>query len=83
MSAMLELLGHLCRERVLVKVAATSPAEAAGARPTAPRSMSGAVKPPGGWGYRRRRFTNAPSSGAGLSNGPGNIGSATYGVFGR
>ena len=150
MSAMLELLGHLCRERILVKVAASA-AGAAGTqlptplqrqqrqvsgtvrrpqalrgslgglsmssaalptspyvqrRPASPATtgtklspstaragllggglgtaiMSGAIQPPGGWSHRRRRLTNAPSSGAGLFNSPGNIGSATYGVFGR
>ena len=148
MSAMLELLGHLCRERVLVKIAASAAGAAGTQLPTPPRQqvsgtvrrlqalrgssggpsvpsealpkapyaqqpqrpaatgtgtklslntaragllggglgtaiMSGAIQPPGGWSHRRRRLTNAPSSGAGLFNSPGNIGSATYGVFGR
>ena len=148
MSAMLELLGHLCRERVMVKVAASAAGAAGTQLPTPPQQqvsgtvrrlqalrgsfggpsmssaalpkapyaqqpqrpaatgtgtklspntaragllggglgtaiMSGAIQPPGGWSYRRRRLTNAPSSGAGLFNSPGNIGSATYGVFGR
>lgn len=147
MSAMLELLGHLCRERILVKVAASAAGAAGTQLPTPPQQrvsgtarrlqalrgssggpsmssaalpkspyvqrrsapsattginlspntaragllggglgaaiMSGAIQPPGGWSYRRRRLTNAPSSGAGLFNSPGNIGSATYGVFGR
>ena len=149
MSAMLELLGHLCRERTLVKVAASAAGAAGTQLPTPPQQqqvsgtvrrlqalrgssggpsmpsaalpkapyaqqrqrpaetgtgtklslntaragllggglgaaiMSGAIQPPGGWSHRRRRLTNAPSSGAGLFNSPGNIGSATYGVFGR
>lgn len=140
MSAMLELLGHLCRERVLVKVAASA-AGAAGAQPmsgTARRLQalrgssgrpsvsyeafpkapyarwrtaspatagtklspntaragllggglgaavaSGAIQPPGGWSYRRRRLTNALSRGAGLFNNLGSIGSAAYGAFMR
>ena len=145
MSAMLELLGHLCRERVLVKVAASA-AGAAGAQPPAPQPMSGAmrrlqvlrgpfggpsmssvalpkapyarrrpaspattgtklspstaragllggglgaavasgaIQPPGGWSYRRRRLTNALSRGAGLFNNLGSIGSAAYGAFMR
>ena len=150
MSAMLELLGHLCRERVLVKVAASA-AGAAGTqlptplqrqqrqvygtarwpqalrgssggpsmpsaalpkapyaqrRPASPATtgtklspstaragllggglgaaiMSGAIQPPGGWSYRRRRLANALSRGAGLFNNLGNIGSAAYGVFMR
>lgn len=144
MSAMLELLGHLCRERVLVKVAASA-AGAAGAQPPAPPMSgtarrlqalrgssgspsvsyeafpkapyarwrtaspatagtrlspntaragllggglgaavaSGAIRPPGGWSYRRRRLTNALSRGAGLFNNLGSIGSATYGAFMR
>ena len=149
MSAMLELLGHLCRERVLVKVAASAAGAAGTQLPTPPQQrqvsgtarwpqalrgsfggpsmssaalpkapyaqrrqrpaatgtgtklspstaragllggglgtaiMSGAIQPPGGWSYRRRRLANALSRGAGLFNNLGNIGSATYGVFGR
>ena len=148
MSAMLELLGHLCRERVLVKVAASAAAGAAGTQlPTPPQQqvsgttrrlqalrgsfgrssmssaalpqspyalrrpaspgttgtklspntaragllggglgtaiMSGAIQPPGGWSYRRRRLANTVSRGAGLFNSPGNIGSAAYEAFGR
>ena len=148
MSAMLELLGHLCRERVMVKVAASAAAGAAGtqlptpsqqqqvsgtarrlqalrgsfggpsmssaALPKAPYAqrrpaatgtgtklslstaragllggglgtaiMSGAIQPPGGWSYRRRRLANALSRGAGLFNNLGNIGSAAYGAFMR
>ena len=148
MSAMLELLGHLCRERVLVKVAASAagaagtqlptppqqqvsgttrrlqalrgssggPAMSSAALPKAPYAqqrqrpaatgtgtklspntaragllggglgaaiMSGAIQPPGGWSYRRRRLANALSRGAGLFNNLGNIGSAAYGVFMR
>ena len=147
MSAMLELLGHLCRERVLVKVAASTAGAAGAQLPTPPQQpmsgttrrpqalrgsfgrpsmssaalpkspyvqrrsaspattgtklspntaragllggglgaaiMSGAIQPPGGWSYRRRRIANTVSRGAGLFNSLGNIGSATYGVFGR
>ena len=151
MSAMLELLGHLCRERVLVKVAASAagaagtqlptplqrqqrqvsgtarwpqalrgsfggPSMSSAALPTSPYAqrrqrpaatgtgtklspstaragllggglgaaiMSGAIQPPGGWSYRRRRLANALSRGAGLFNNLGNIGSAAYGAFGR
>ena len=149
MSAMLELLGHLCRERVLVKVAASAagaagtqlptplqrqqrqvsgtarwpqalrgssggPSMSSAALPKAPYAqrrrrpaatgtgtklspstaragllggglgtaiMSGAIQPPGGWSYRRRRLANALSRGAGLFNNLGNIGSAAYGAF--
>ena len=148
MSAMLELLGHLCRERVLVKVAASAagaagtqlptplqrqqrqvsgtarwpqalrgssggPSMSSAALPTSPyvrrrpaspattgtklspstaragllggglgtAIMSGAIQPPGGWSYRRRRLANALSRGAGLFNNLGNIGSAAYGAF--
>ena len=153
MSAMLELLGHLCRERVLVKVAASAagaagtqlptplqrqqrqvsgtarwpqalrgssggPSMSSAALPKAPYAqqrrrrpaspattgtklspitaragllggglgtaiMSGAIQPPGGWSYRRRRLANALSRGAGLFNNLGNIGSAAYGAFMR
>ena len=148
MSAMLELLGHLCRERVLVKVAASAagaagtqlptppqrrqvsgtarwpqalrgssggPSMSSAALPTSPyvrrrpaspattgtklspstaragllggglgtAIMSGAIQPPGGWSYRRRRLANALSRGAGLFNNLGNIGSAAYGAFTR
>ena len=150
MSAMLELLGHLCRERVLVKVAASATGAAGTQLPTPPQQqqqvsgtvrrlqalrgpfgrpsmssaalpkapyaqprqrpaatgtgtklspstaragllggglgtaiMSGAIQPPGGWSYRRRRLANALSRGAGLFNNLGNIGSAAYGVFMR
>ena len=150
MSAMLELLGHLCRERILVKVAASAagaagtqlptplqrqqrqvsgtarwpqalrgpsggPSMSSAALPTSPyvqrrpaspattgtklspstaragllggglgaAIMSGAIQPPGGWSYRRRRLANALSRGAGLFNNLGNIGSAAYGVFMR
>ena len=150
MSAMLELLGHLCRERVLVKVAASAagatgtrlptplqrqqrqvygtarwpqalrgssggPSMSSAALPTSPyvrrrpaspattgtklspstaragllggglgtAIMSGAIQPPGGWSYRRRRLANALSRGAGLFNNLGNIGSAAYGALMR
>ena len=149
MSAMLELLGHLCRERVLVKVAASAAGAAGTQLPTPPQQqqqvsgtvrrlqalrgssggpsmssaalpkapyaqqrqrpaattgtklspntaragllggglgaaiMSGAIQPPGGWSYRRRRLANALSRGAGLFNNLGNIGSAAYGAFMR
>ena len=150
MSAMLELLGHLCREHVLVKVAASAagaagtqlptplqrqqrqvsgtarwpqalrgpfggPSMSSAALPTSPyvrrrpaspattgtklspstaragllggglgtAIMSGAIQPPGGWSYRRRRLANALSRGAGLFNNLGNIGSAAYGAFMR
>ena len=148
MSAMLELLGHLCRERVLVKVAASAAGAAGTQLPTPPQQrqvsgtarwpqalrgpfggpsmssaalptspyvqrrpaspattgtklspstaragllggglgtaiMSGAIQPPGGWSYRRRRLANALSRGAGLFNNLGNIGSAAYGAFTR
>ena len=149
MSAMLELLGHLCRERVMVKVAASAagaagtqlptplqrqqrqvsgtarwpqalrgsfggPSMSSAALPTSPyvrrrrpaspattgtklslntaragllggglgtAIMSGAIQPPGGWSYRRRRLANALSRGAGLFNNLGNTGSAAYGAF--
>ena len=150
MSAMLELLGHLCRERILVKVAASAagaagtqlptplqrqqrqvygtarwsqalrgssggPSMSSAALPTSPyvqrrpaspattgtklspstaragllggglgtAIMSGAIQPPGGWSYRRRRLANALSRGAGLFNNLGNVGSAAYGAFMR
>ena len=147
MSAMLELLGHLCRERILVKVAASAAGAAGTQLPTPPQQqvsgttrrpqalrgsfggpsmssaalptspyvqrrpaspattgtklspstaragllggglgaaiMSGAIQPPGGWSYRRRRLANALSRGAGLFNNLGNIGSAAYGAFTR
>ena len=148
MSAMLELLGHLCRERVLVKVAASAAGAAGTQLPTPPQQrqvsgtarwlqalrgsfggpsmssaalptspyvqrrpaspattgtklspstaragllggglgtaiMSGAIQPPGGWSYRRRRLANTLSRGAGIFNNLGNIGSAAYGVFMR
>lgn len=148
MSAMLELLGHLCRERVLVKVAASAAGAAGTQLPTPPQQrqvsgtarwpqalrgssggpsmssaalptspyvrrrpaspattgtklspstaragllggglgtaiMSGAIQPPGGWSYRRRRLANALSRGAGLFSNLGNIGSAAYGAFMR
>ena len=148
MSAMLALLGHLCRERVMVKVAASAAGAAGTQLPTPPQQrqvsgtarwpqalrgslggpsmssaalptspyvrrrpaspattgtklspstaragllggglgtaiMSGAIQPPGGWSYRRRRLANALSRGAGLFNNLGNIGSAAYGVFMR
>ena len=145
MPAMLELLGHLCRERILVKVAASTAGAAGTQLPTPPQQpmsgitrrlhalrgpfggpsmssaalhkspyvqrrsaapattgtklspntaragllggglgaavASGAIQPPGGWSYRRRRLTNALSRGAGLFNNLGNIGSAAYGAF--
>ena len=150
MSAMLELLGHLCRERVLVKVAASAagaagtqlptplqrqqrqvsgtarwpqalrgpfggPSMSSAALPKSPYAqrrsaslattgtklspstaragllggglgtaiMSGAIQPPGGWSYRRRRLANTLSRGAGIFNNLGNIGSAAYGAFMR
>ena len=147
MSAMLELLGHLCRERVLVKVAASAAGAAGTQLPTPPQQpmsgttrrlqalrgpfgrpsmssaalpkspyalrrpaspattgtklspsaaragllggglgtaiMSGAIQPPGGWSYRRRRLANTVSRGAGLFNNLGNIGSAAYEAFNR
>lgn len=46
MSAMLELLGHLCRERILVKVAASAAGAAGTQLPTTPqqRQVSGTVR---------------------------------------
>lgn len=146
---MLELLGHLRRERVLVKIAASTAGAAGTQLPTPPQQrvsgtarrlqalrgssggpsmssaalpkapyaqqqqqrlttpgtgtklspntaragllggglgaaiMSGAIQPPRGWSDRRSRLANTVPRGAGLFSNLGNIGSATYGVFGR
>ena len=112
MPAMLELLGHLCRERILVKVAASAAGAAGTQLPMPPQqqvsgatrrlqalrgafgrpAMSSAALPKSPYVQRRsaspattgtKLSPNTVSRGAGLFNSLGNIGSATYGVFGR